>query len=228
VTAPDPITLECNSPGGVLVGDPDIQLWLSQATATDACFGDISVVGNDAPSLFPSGCPPGTPTLVTFDATDGAGNTGFAESTVTVQDTTEPIVTCDTAVDLLWPPNHKFFDVGLTFSSTDTCDDTPHAIQITVTSDEYPADDGAGGPKHCPDAIISGDNSVQLRSEASGSGDGRVYQITVVATDGCGNVGSCQVAVGVPHDMSGSPPVDSGQLYDATDCGPRSTTDLLE
>ena len=48
------------------------------------------------------------------------------------------------------------------------------------------------------------------------SGDGRVYEINVIATDECGNVGmaTCPVTV---RPSQNKPAVDSGQFYDATD-----------
>lgn len=219
VFPPDPITLECNGPGGVAVTDPAIQAWLDAATAEDACYGEIVPVLNDAPALFPSGCPPGTSTPVTFEATDPSGNIGDAGSSVTVQDTTAPTVTCDTAIDMLWPPNHRMVDVGLSYTAVDVCDTSALAIEVTVTSDENPLTArGAGGPIHCPDAVVNG-TDVLLRAERSGSGDGRVYEITVSATDNCGNVGTCTVSVGVPKSQApGSTPVDSGQAFDATMC----------
>jgi hypothetical protein len=87
-----------------------------------------------------------------------------------------------------------------------------------VTSDEHPAEaPGAGGPLHCPDAIITDDGAVLLRRERSGGGDGRVYEITITATDNCGNAASCSVQVTVRHNP-GQPAVDSGQAFDAADC----------
>ena len=229
VFPPDPITLECNGPGGVAVSDPEIQAWLDAATAEDACYGEIVPVLNDAPALFPSGCAPGNETTVTFEATDPAGNTGSAQSTVWVQDTTAPTVTCDVAVDRLWPANHKMVDVGLTFTAADLCDTAPLAVDVSVTSDEDPAAAlGAGGPVHCPDATIDG-TDVQLRAERSGSGDGRVYEITVSAADACGNVGTCTVSVGVPKNQSpGSVPQDSGQDFDASMCLPTASSSVLD
>jgi hypothetical protein len=184
---------------------------------------------NDAPALFPTGCPPGNETTVTFEATDPAGNTGSAQSSVTVQDSTAPTVTCDTAVDTLWPVNHKMVDVGLMWTAADLCDTEPLTVEVTVTSDEDPAlASGAGGPVHCPDAIIDG-TEVLLRAERSGAGDGRVYEITVSAADACGNVGTCTVSVGVPENQSpGSVPVDSGQNFDATMCPTSSTRFSLD
>ena len=123
------------------------------------------------------------------------------------------------AEDMLWPANHKYVDVGLGYAAADVCDTSALAIDVTVTSDENPRDvGGAGGWKHCPDAVVDGE-TVLLRAERSGLGDGRVYKITVSATDACGNVGSCAVSVGVPMSQKpGSTPIDSGQAFDATMC----------
>jgi hypothetical protein len=118
----------------------------------------------------------------------------------------------------LWPPNHKFEDVGLSTDVDDSCDADP-TIAIAVTSDEHPANAlGAGGKDKCPDAIIGPDQSVQLRAERAGPGDGRVYKITETATDFCGNSASCSVNVTVLPNQGNDTTTDSGQLFDATSC----------
>jgi hypothetical protein len=43
---------------------------------------------------------------------------------------------------------------------------------------------------------------VKLRAERSGTGEGRVYTITITATDASGNVSKQTVTVAVPHDHS--------------------------
>ena len=121
-------------------------------------------------------------------------------------------------LDCLWPPNHKFVDIGI-MGVTDP-DGDPVTITITgVTSDEPTASDkGSGGAKHAPDAILA-DDTVSLRAERSGDADGRVYVISFTATDDKGDESEGTVEVRVPHDQSyeGCPAVDSGQDYDATD-----------
>jgi len=153
-------------------------------------------------------------------ATDSCGTSSAETQVVTVQDTTPPEVICGVAVPTLWPPNHKFVDVGLTFDASDNCDTEPLTIQVEVSSDEHPADEpGSGGPLHCPDAVVGPDHTVALRSERSGAGDGRVYVIRVSATDECGNTGHCEAQVTVPHAVApNDTTVDSGQDFDATVC----------
>ena len=56
----------------------------------------------------------------------------------------------------------------------------------------------------------------ELRSERSGTADGRVYRLAVSVTDGRG--GSCggTITVGVPHDQGkGSTPIDSGLVVNS-------------
>lgn len=90
VTPPEsPLLIECDCPGGLDATDPRIQAWLAEASATDACFGDL-VPGNDAPAVFPSDLDPGAVTDVTFTATDLCGNEGSAASTVTIVTTPPP------------------------------------------------------------------------------------------------------------------------------------------
>ena len=214
LTVPAPIDLECNAQGGVPGDDPQILAWLAMADAVDEC--SEATVTDDAPDFFPAGCPPeGQDTIVTFTAADACGTSTSDDSTVTVVDATPPMLTCEVSEELLWPPNHKFVDVGFTFDTTDVCSEV--TVAISVTSDEDPAKKN-GRQNKCPDAIIGEDMSVQLRKERLGQGDGRVYVITATATDECGNQTVCSAEVGVPKSMGHGLPVDSGQNFDATSC----------
>jgi hypothetical protein len=220
VFVPDPVVLECSAPGGVPANDPLAMAWLDSASAVDDC--GTAMVSNDAPALFPATCPPGDPTVVTFTGTDECGNSASDTSGLTVVDTTPPMVSCGVTVDELWPPEHEFVDVGFSFTALDTCDTDP-AIVVSVSSDEHAAlVVGAGGEIHCPDAVVTDDDRVLLRSERSGARDGRVYVINVQATDNCGNQAACQATVKVPMSMNPHiEAVDSGQAHDATVCGPQ-------
>jgi hypothetical protein len=144
---------------------------------------------------------------------------------IEVVDTTPPVIgNVSVLKDSLWPPNHKPIDVGLSYNATDNCDPAPN-VSIKVTSDEPTATArGAGGRRHAPDAKIV-DDTVFLRAERSGNGnsaDGRVYEITVTATDACGNSASESVFVKVNRSKK-KEAVDSGQNYDATQINLQST-----
>jgi len=68
-------------PDGVPVDDERIQTFLNGASATDNCDPEPTIT-NNAPDVFPPG-----DTVVTFTATDAAGNSSSCSSTVTVVDT---------------------------------------------------------------------------------------------------------------------------------------------
>ncbi|MDY6839772.1 MAG: kelch repeat-containing protein [Thermodesulfobacteriota bacterium] len=153
--------------------------------------------------------------VVTLVVTDSEGEPDDDEVIITVQDTTPPEVSVSIAKDSLWPPSHGMVDVGLSLEVSDICDAEP-VVSIEVTSDEPTATaPGAGGAKHAPDAEIT-DDGVMLRAERSGNGDGRVYVITVTATDVSGNTASDSASVKVNHNKK-KEAVNSGQNYDATD-----------
>lgn len=63
---------------------------------------------------------------------------------------------------------------------------------------------GTGSGDTAPDARSNAAaGKVDVRSERSGSGNGRVYRIAFTATDTFGASCSGVVTVGVPHDQSG-------------------------
>ncbi len=78
LTPPNDITV-VETGGGSISGEaPLLAAFLSGATATDAVDSDL-LIDNDAPAVLPVGA-----NLVTFSATDAAGNTGTASATITV------------------------------------------------------------------------------------------------------------------------------------------------
>ena len=74
------------------------------------------------------------------------------------------------------------------------------SCEITVTSNE--PDNGTGDGNTSPDWEILNDHIIKLRSERSGTGDGRIYTIVVSCTDQYNNTGSDSVTVLVPHNMT--------------------------
>jgi len=117
----------------------------------------------------------------------------------------------------LWPPNHKM--VPVTVMGVTDPDGDPVTITVTgITSDEPTASDlGSGGATSAPDADGVGTSVANLRAECSGTGNGRVYEVSFQASDGMGGICTGSVKVYVPHDIKTSDgPVDDGQNYDAT------------
>ena len=97
----------------------------------------------------------------------------------------------------LWPPNHKMQDINLSYQVADNFDEDP-VVTISVTSNEAVDEPGSGNTS--PDWEIVSDTMVRLRAERAGTGTGRIYTITITATDATGNTASTSVTVGVPHN----------------------------
>jgi hypothetical protein len=109
----------------------------------------------------------------------------------------------------MWPPNHKL--VRFTLGGATDPDGNPVSIAITGVTQDEPVDAvGNGDGNTSPDAFIVSANSVDLRAERAGTGDGRVYRIAYTGSDGQGGSCSGVATVGVPHDQGGQPiPIDS-------------------
>ena len=203
ISCPASFSVECASNGQAPVTPPP-------ASATDNC--SASVTGPAAGS-FPVGS-----TQLTYTAIDPAGNQASCNATVEVVDTTPPQVSVGNR-PALWAPNHKREEVSLADCGIvvqDGCGGaidpaTANATITCVTSDEPVNTRGDGNTD--PDIVIIDGDTVALRPERMGNGDGRVYQIHFQVTDGAGNVAQGVCPVGVPHSRNGEPAVDSGDAY---------------
>ncbi|MFZ7113012.1 MAG: tannase/feruloyl esterase family alpha/beta hydrolase [Desulfatiglandales bacterium] len=142
-------------------------------------------------------------TVVKLTGTDSRNAVSSCEATVTVVDTTPPSISSVTASpDVLWPPNHKMVPVAVDLSVTDACDENAAdgCMIVSVASNE--PIDGPGDGNTEPDYEITGDLTLNLRAERSGTKNGRIYMVTVACTDASGNSSSNTVEVTVPHDQS--------------------------
>lgn len=124
----------------------------------------------------------------------------FATSSAcTSPDVTPPSINSVSASpNVLWPPNHKFVPVSVSWSATDNCGAA--ACSITSVSSNEPIN-GLGDGDTAPDWIITSGSTVLLRAERSGLGSGRVYTITLTCRDASGNTTSRTTTVLVPHDQ---------------------------
>jgi hypothetical protein len=116
------------------------------------------------------------------------------------QDTTPPEVSVSVNPNLLWSPNHKYYQVSVTLVATDTVDPNPMVQLVSVTSSE--PDNGQGDGNTTNDIVILSDFTMKLRAERSGLGNGRTYTITYTVTDASGNATTAKTTVFVPHDKA--------------------------
>lgn len=159
--------------------------------------------------------PDETFTLRLFDVQNGVLLDGLGLGTILNDDVQNHPPSCATvsaAPAALWPPNHKL--VAITLGGASDADGDAVALTITAVTQDEPVDGKADG-NTSPDAAGIARNSVKIRAERAGTGDGRVYRIAFTGSDGKG--GSCQgtATAGVPHDRRGSAAVDSGTSFDS-------------
>ena len=154
-----------------------------------------SASGVSAMAVFP----PGT-TEVTLTVDDGRGLTDSDTVLITVADTTPPLIDFELLADTIWPPNHRMVNIG-TVSVSDIGDSAP-VLEIEITHNEDPHENtGAGDGNHEPDWQIDEDGTVWIRAERNGTGEDRIYTITVYAEDASGNTAEESFIVTVPHDL---------------------------
>ncbi|MBP7161982.1 MAG: hypothetical protein KBB26_00480 [Candidatus Omnitrophica bacterium] len=122
---------------------------------------------------------------------------------IVIGDLEPPTISATADPGILWPPNHKLVPVVINFEVQDNSEG-PITITATVLSSEPPDLDDEGNV--IPDFsepvidVAAGTISLNLRAERQGSGDGRVYTITITATDEFDNSSQAIVNVVCPHD----------------------------
>lgn len=132
---------------------------------------------------------------VSLQALDEANNGSSCSFTALVRDTIAPVISNASASETqLWPSNMQMKNVAIDYDVTDNCSRT--TTSLSVTSSE-PVTGGAYG-NTAPDWVVVNDHMVQLRAERGIFSNGRVYTITITATDSTGNTSQRQLHVKVP------------------------------
>jgi hypothetical protein len=179
-------TVTANGPGG---GTPTGTV---QFQIDGINFGNpVTLSGGHATSGSISSLAVGGHTVTAGYSGDGsfATSTGSLNGGQSVQNAeAAPTVACSVAQSLLWPPNNKLANVGL--SVTVTSPDVSVEVLVYATDNASPSDAADIGP-----------STLQLRSQRQGHGDGRVYLIVVVVIQPAAT-GFDVCTVVVPHDQS--------------------------
>lgn len=130
---------------------------------------------------------------------------GYNNVAVTVLfDNTPPTLAPVANVTTLWPPNHGMVDITIRANASDNSG-RPVALAAIVNSNE--PQDGLGDGDMRPDWTeplidqMNGIITLKLRAERSGRGTGRIYTITIIATDASGNSNQAKVEIKVPRDQ---------------------------
>jgi uncharacterized protein (TIGR03118 family) len=102
-----------------------------------------------------------------------------------------------TTPNVLWPPDHRLVPVVVNYTVQDSCDSVP-VCSLSVSSNEGA---GGGSGNTTPDSQVIDAHDVSLRAERGGTGDTRIYTITVTCTDKLGLSASAAATAAVAHDQ---------------------------
>jgi len=194
LTCPGAVVEECTSPAGAVT--------TLTPSATDNCpnLGIAQCAGSGGTFAL------GT-TSVNCSVTDGSHNTSTCVTSVTVKDTTPPVISSLSASPAaLWPPDHKMVPVTVSVAVTDTCDASVSSrCKIVSVSSNQRCDRNA--------LKITGPLTVLLEADRD-DGAARGYTIQVQCADASGNTATGSVTVSVPHDQGRGDDHDQGRYHD--------------
>src|SRR6266496_3656277 len=198
-------------------GDPITYPWEQTAgTPTVTLVYGLGDTDHKMPMFVTPWVSANTPLTFKLTVTDPYGLTNSIYKTVTIINWHTPpdISGAHADVGVLWPPDHKMAQVHI-IGVIKPSDDK---IAITSVTQDEPTN-GLGDGDTAIDAVkqvnTSGDDSVLLRAERSGTRDGRVYRVCFHIADPEQPADGC-VNVMVPKSKKTDVAVDSGQNYDST------------
>ena len=164
----------------------------TKATVAPGDTAGFAIAVNVACSISDGTVISNTATISSASTVDPNPSNNTSAWTTTVSNPPPLISGLGTTPTQLWPANHKLVDVAVNYAVSDNCGTVTSVL--TVTSSEP----GGGSGE---DWIVVDDHHVKLRAERDAGGPGRVYTITVTATNSQGGTSSAAVAVVVPHDQ---------------------------
>lgn len=137
-----------------------------------------------------------------IEVSDGTNPPVPARDSIEILDNTNPTFAPLTNKGILWPPNHQMVDIVIDATADNSC-----IVHLSVSVSSNEPIEGTGDVDIAPDwytPVIdesTGTILLQLRSERSGKGNGRIYSLLITATDLSGNASSSTMEIKVPHSQ---------------------------
>jgi hypothetical protein len=193
-------------PGDVSDFDGDMLNYQWTDGTNVLCSGNIQSIAGGISVLLPD-CVVSNLSLgmhtISLQVSDGFNLPDTKSITVQIIDNIAPKLKPKANIYILWPPNHRMVDIVIAANAHDNSG-CPVTLNATVKSNEpqYGLGSGDIGPDWTQPIIdqTTGMIYLQLRAERSGRGKGRIYTITITATDCSGNISTAKVKIRVPHD----------------------------
>ena len=212
----DPYNVAVDSSGNVYVDDSGDNHRIQKFDSNGGYLAQWGSLGNGE-GQFNGPCGAAIDSLGNVYIGDTWNNRVQEFAPETVKDITPPIITASDKQIVLWPANHTYQTVSikdLVSSVKDTVDlsvDISKVVITSVNSDELEDAPGDGDGNTLNDIVIKDSQTVDLRAERMGEGNGRVYTINYHVSDASGNTAYGTSKVSVPHDQGkGSTAVDDG------------------
>jgi hypothetical protein len=168
LTCPADVTIECDAST-----DPSNT---GQGTATDVCDPDVTESFVDVTT--PGACAAEFEISRQWSAIDDCGNTDGCTQTISVVDTTAPVIDCGAPPTII-PPNAP---ISFTATATDDCSETSVTIASSDCFDFTKKGKRIDKTNSCV-VSLNGDQITIV--DSGGVGDNITW--TVIATDACGN-----------------------------------------
>ncbi|WP_127128899.1 family 10 glycosylhydrolase [Pseudoflavitalea rhizosphaerae] len=189
ITCPDTQTLYTDANCNIVVPDYTALALVNGQAVTP----DITVIQTPAAGTVVNGV---NNLIVSLQAKDEANNGTSCQFGLLVKDSIAPVISNAMASETqLWPATTQMRNVAIDYDVADNCSGV--TTSLSVTSSE-PVTGGAYG-NTAPDWVIVNDHMVQLRAERGIFSSGRVYTISITATDSTGNSSQRQLQVKVPR-----------------------------
>jgi hypothetical protein len=178
----------------------------SAVSGTVTCqTGTLAAGGNvvlDITALVDCAAANGTvlavPVMIASDTPDGDAGNNEATASTEVANPAPAISGVSGSRPRLLFPFFQMVPVTVNYTASDACG--PVTTTLGVTSDEPVTGAGQGlAGLTTPDWQVVDAHRVRLRSERSVRGDGRIYTITITATDAAGGTSTAQTTVTMPR-----------------------------